>query len=206
VLNRIVSGTPTVISGDLKTNGGLVMINPAGFYIAPDARIDVSFLALSTFNLSNSDFLAGIPNYVSQGGEGAIVIEGSLSVFGNLSLSAPNITMNGPIHVPPGAIILPETPGVIITTGGSGGGGIVSIGQGSGSLSLGGSTILVNNTVNPVGGGGNISIGQGGSLFLGDGSSGGTITILSPIPEPSSYALLLVGLTALFPMVRRRSS
>ena len=114
--------------------------------------------------------------------------------------------MNGPIHVPPGAIILPETPGVIITTGGSGGGGIVSIGQGSGSLSLGGSTILVNNTVNPVGGGGNISIGQGGSLFLGDGSSGGTITILSPIPEPSSYALLLVGLTALFPMVRRRSS
>jgi filamentous hemagglutinin family protein len=136
VLNRVLTGTPTVISGDLRSNGRVVLINPAGFYIAPGARIEASFLTLSTLNLSNLDFLAGIPNFFSLGGEGAIVIEGTLNVSGNLSLYASNITMNGPILVPPGTLVFPETPGVIITNGG-GAGGTISISQGGG-LTFGG--------------------------------------------------------------------
>lgn len=149
VLNRVLTGAPTIISGELRSNGRVVLVNPAGFLIAPGALVDVSFLTLSTFNLSNSDFLAGRPNFVSFGGEGPIVIEGTLNVSGNLSLYAPNITMNGPIHVPPGPVVFPETPGVIITTAGGTGGGI-SIGQG-GSLSLGdgssGGTITIQSPI-----------------------------------------------------------
>jgi filamentous hemagglutinin family protein len=174
VLNRVLSGTPTLISGDLGTNGGLILINPAGFRIAPGARIDASFLTLSTLDLSHADFLAGRPNFISLGGEGPIVIEGTLNVSGNLSLYAPIIAMNGPIHVPPATLVFPEAPGVIIMTGG--------------------------------GTGGRISIGQGGTLSLGDGTSGGTITIQSPVPEPSSYALFLAGLAGLGVLARRRSS
>jgi filamentous hemagglutinin family protein len=205
VLNRILSSTPTGIYGELRTNGGLILINPAGFFVAPGARIYASSLTLSTLNLSNLDFLAGRPNFVSQGGEGPIVIEGTLNASVTLNLYAPNITMSGPIQVPPGTIVLPETPGVIISSGGSGGGGIVSIGQG-GSLSLGGGTIPVNIVADPGAGGGSISIFQGGSLSLGDGTNGGIITLQSPVPEPSSYALFLAGLACLGALARRRTS
>ncbi len=137
VLNRVLSGAPTVISGDLSSNGRLYLINPAGFVIASGAHIGAGSLTLSTLALSDADFLAGIPNFGPPLGAGSIVINSGVSISGDLSLYAQMIEVDGPLQTPSGPVILPPVSGVVITTNFVGGGGSISIGQG-GSLSLGG--------------------------------------------------------------------
>lgn len=175
VLNRVSSGAPTIISGDLSSNGRLYLINPAGFVIASGAHINAGSLTLSTLGLSDADFLAGIPNFGPQEGTGSIVIHGAVVVSGDLSLYAGQaIEVDGALLTPSGPVILPPLSGGLVT-----------------SVS--------------VGGGGSISISQGGSLSLGGGPGGGII-IHSSIPEPSAYALFLVGLAGLGVFARRRTN
>lgn len=174
VLNRVLSGAPTIISGNLSSSGRLYLINPAGFLIATGAHISAGSLTLSTFDLSDADFLAGIPNFGPPVGTGSIVINGAVSILGDLSLYAQTIEVGGPLQAPSGPVILPPVSGVVITA-------------------------------NIVGAGGGISIGQGGSLSLGGGPGGGIVTIHSPIPEPSAYALFLVGLAGLGMFARHRT-
>ena len=56
---RTVGGEPSQINGQVKANGSLWLINPAGIMVGPGARIDVGSFVASTLNVSDSDFLAG---------------------------------------------------------------------------------------------------------------------------------------------------
>jgi filamentous hemagglutinin family protein len=47
------------IYGQIKANGALWLINPAGIMVGAGARIDVGSFVASTLNVSDSDFLAG---------------------------------------------------------------------------------------------------------------------------------------------------
>lgn len=63
-LNRVVSGNPTEIYGQLKAaQGGVAVINPNGIVVGQGGQIDVAgMLTLSTLDIQNKDFLNGGSN------------------------------------------------------------------------------------------------------------------------------------------------
>ncbi len=58
VLNRVnaLDGMATGIQGNLLANGGLIVVNPRGIVIGPDALINAGKFVASGLNLSNQDF------------------------------------------------------------------------------------------------------------------------------------------------------
>ena len=84
-LNRVVSGNPSAIYGQLKANGGIMLINPNGILVGASGVVDVGgMLTLSTLDIDDNDFLnggndrfrgstsAGVTNFgtiTSQGGD-----------------------------------------------------------------------------------------------------------------------------------------
>ncbi|MBN2456708.1 MAG: filamentous hemagglutinin N-terminal domain-containing protein [Sedimentisphaerales bacterium] len=61
VLNRITTGGPSQILGDLNANGRVFIVNPAGIVFGSSATINVSQLVASGLDLANDDFLDGLP-------------------------------------------------------------------------------------------------------------------------------------------------
>ncbi|NLT70375.1 MAG: filamentous hemagglutinin N-terminal domain-containing protein, partial [Verrucomicrobiaceae bacterium] len=63
-LNRVVSGNPTAIYGQLKAdNGSVLVINPNGIVVGAGGTIDVAgMMTLSTLDINNKDFLDGGSN------------------------------------------------------------------------------------------------------------------------------------------------
>jgi filamentous hemagglutinin family protein len=59
VLNRVTGSDPSVILGQLTSNGNVFLINQSGILVGAGARIDVGGLVASTLNMSDSDFLSG---------------------------------------------------------------------------------------------------------------------------------------------------
>ena len=59
-LNRIdPSNGASSILGRLQANGQVWLINPAGIFFGPTARVDVGGLLATTANITNQDFMAG---------------------------------------------------------------------------------------------------------------------------------------------------
>ncbi|MEZ5432850.1 MAG: filamentous hemagglutinin N-terminal domain-containing protein, partial [Verrucomicrobiales bacterium] len=59
-LNRVVSGNPSAIYGQLKANGGIMLINPNGILVGASGVVDVGgMLTLSTLDIDDNDFLNG---------------------------------------------------------------------------------------------------------------------------------------------------
>ena len=63
-LNRVVSGNPTEIYGQLKAaNGNVIVVNPSGIVVGQGGAIDVAgMMTLSTLDVNNKDFLSGTTN------------------------------------------------------------------------------------------------------------------------------------------------
>ena len=59
VLNRVVGQNPSLILGQLSSNGRVFLINPSGIAFGKGAIIDVAGLAASTLNINDSDFISG---------------------------------------------------------------------------------------------------------------------------------------------------
>jgi len=104
-LNRVVSGNPTEIYGQLKAaNGGVLVINPNGIVVGKGGAIDVAgMLTMSTLDVNNKDFLngganrfrgntaAGIQNY------GTIESQnGDVVLMGNFLQNAADGQVNAP--------------------------------------------------------------------------------------------------------------
>ena len=102
VLNRVVTADPSVILGNLWSNGKVFLINPAGILVGQGARIDVGGFVASTLNLSNQDFLAGRLNFQPTLNAGNVVNAGLITTpsGGSVYLVAPNVTNSGVISTP----------------------------------------------------------------------------------------------------------
>ena len=108
VLNRVVGQDPSVILGQLMSNGRVFLINPSGITFGAGAQIDVAGLAASTLHLSDADFLAGRLNFKAQGDPGAVKNQGEIRtpIGGSVILIAPKVENSGLINTPGGDIIL----------------------------------------------------------------------------------------------------
>lgn len=108
VLNRVVANDPSVLLGQLSSNGRVFLINPAGILVGAGARIDTAGLVASTLNLSNADFLAGRMNFIGDGGAGSVVNRGQIvtPAGGSVYLVGANVSNEGIIRTPGGETLL----------------------------------------------------------------------------------------------------
>ena len=113
VLNRVVSGDPSVILGVLSSNGRVFLINPAGLTIGAGATIDVAGFTASTLNLTDADFVAGRLKFQGSGAEGRITNAGTIRTLegGQVFLIAPSVENS------PGAVISSPRGEVVIAAG-----------------------------------------------------------------------------------------
>lgn len=108
LLARTVGGSASQIDGQIKANGALWLINPAGIMVGAGARIDVGSFVASTLNVSDSDFLAGRLTFQSGAMAGQVRNDGTISTAsgGTIYLVAPTVTNTGTLHAPGGEVLL----------------------------------------------------------------------------------------------------
>ncbi|MEM9882075.1 MAG: filamentous hemagglutinin N-terminal domain-containing protein [Planctomycetota bacterium] len=110
VLNRIVSGTPTFIQGQLTSNGQVYVVNPAGVFFANSAVVDVGRLVAAAANLSDSDFLAGLDRFTDAQGQ---VSNGSPDLFGRQGV----VLVGRNVNNQPGAAVRSEDGQIVLAVG-----------------------------------------------------------------------------------------
>ncbi len=97
------------IYGRLSSNGQVWLVNPAGIYFGPSARVDVAGIFATTANISNADFMAGNYHFVqSPYWSGAIINEGIIKTAeaGLVALVGSGVVNNGYIEANLGTVIL----------------------------------------------------------------------------------------------------
>lgn len=112
VLNRVTGGDPSLILGQLQSNGRVFLINPSGVVFGRGSRVDVNSLVVSTLPMKTEDFSAGKLQFGGLTGlsrsEGAVRNEGTIQTTsgGFVYLVAPEVENSGLIHSPEGQVIL----------------------------------------------------------------------------------------------------
>ncbi len=108
VLNRVTGIDPSVILGQLQSNGRVLLMNPNGVLFGKGAQIDVAGLLVSTLQLKDADFLAGRYKFNDTPGAGGIDNQGTIRTQsgGHVILIAPKVENSGLIQSPEGQIML----------------------------------------------------------------------------------------------------
>lgn len=108
LLARTLGGDPSQIEGQIKANGALWLINPAGIMVGAGARIDVGSFVASTLNVSDSDFLAGRLTFKSGATAGEVRNAGTINTArgGSIYLVAPSVVNTGTLNAPNGEVLL----------------------------------------------------------------------------------------------------
>src|SRR5258708_6515135 len=110
VLNRVTSQNPSVILGQLLSNGRVFLINPSGIAFGQGAVVNVAGLTASTLNISDADFLSGRLRFVGGGTEGKVANAGTIETAqgGQVYLIAPNVEnqASGVITSPKGEVVI----------------------------------------------------------------------------------------------------
>ena len=99
-LDRITSGSPTQILGNVLSNGQVWLVNPDGIFFGPSSRINVAGLVASTADISNKNFLSGNYHFDIAGNPSASVInQGTITAAqgGLVALVAPGVVNSGTI-------------------------------------------------------------------------------------------------------------
>ena len=108
VLNRVLANDPSVILGNLTSNGRVWLVNPAGIFVGAGARIDAAAFVASTLNVTNGDFLANRLRFEANLGAGNVVNQGQITtpMGGSVYLLGSNVSNSGIITTPQGETIL----------------------------------------------------------------------------------------------------
>jgi len=142
-LNRVVSGNPSAIHGNLRANGGVILVNPNGIVVGPRGTIDINgMVVLSTLDVSNRDFLnGGNMRFTGDSGAGVTNYGAISSANGDVVLLGNFLQNHGSVSAPDGTvafgaggdIIVGQTVGggrISVVAGGRGGGtGIDNTGE-----------------------------------------------------------------------------
>ncbi|HYM33377.1 MAG TPA: filamentous hemagglutinin N-terminal domain-containing protein, partial [Candidatus Cybelea sp.] len=120
VLNRIAGGDPSVILGDIQSNGRIYLINPSGVVFGAGARIDTAGLVASTLQLTDKDFLAKGDQHFIGTSQASVTNLGAINVNGgDAALIGRNVSNAGTITAPQGTVALAAGGEVLLKAQGS---------------------------------------------------------------------------------------
>lgn len=96
------------IYGQLTANGRIILVNQAGVFFGPTARVDVAGIIVSTSNISNENFLNGRYYFDQAGNAAAIINRGTISAadYGLVALIGTSVSNTGLIQARLGNVIL----------------------------------------------------------------------------------------------------
>lgn len=111
VLNRITSGVPTEIMGNLIGNGQVFIVNPSGVIFGQSAVVNVGALYAAAGNISNTDFMSGTYRFTDARG----IVENRGYLGGDLiALVGGRVANHGTISAPNGTVVLAAGEQVLI--------------------------------------------------------------------------------------------
>lgn len=111
VLNRINSGVPTEIMGNLLANGQVFIVNPSGVIFGQGSVVNVGALYAAAGNISNTDFIAGVNRFTDARG----IVENRGHLRGDLiALVGGRVANHGTISAPNGTVIMAAGEQVLI--------------------------------------------------------------------------------------------
>ena len=109
-MNRVVGGDPSVIMGHLLANGRVFLVNPNGILFGSSAVVNTAGLLATTFNITDSDFLAGKFHFAQDPAKALsyVINKGQIRVSDNgfVLLVAPGVSNEGVIVANLGTVAL----------------------------------------------------------------------------------------------------
>ncbi|MHB8911597.1 MAG: two-partner secretion domain-containing protein, partial [Lysobacter sp.] len=120
-LNRVLGADPSVILGNLSSNGKVFLLNPNGILFGNGSSVNVGGLVASTMSITDANFMAG--NYAFTGaGTGSIVNQGSINAAdgGYVALMGRNVSNRGVISARLGSVALAAGEAVTLDVAGDG--------------------------------------------------------------------------------------
>ena len=99
-LNRITSGSPTEVFGQVTANGRLVLVNPNGIAFGGRSQVSANALIASVLDIQDSNFNTSTLLFKRGNATGSIENRGKLTTTaGSVSLLAPTVKNTGSIMV-----------------------------------------------------------------------------------------------------------
>ncbi len=120
-LNRVLGTDPSVILGNLESNGRVFLLNPNGIFFGSGSSVNVGSLVASTMGITDADFMAG--RYAFTGaGPGTIVNKGHIRAAdgGYVALMGRSVSNQGVISARLGTVALAAGEGVTLDVAGDG--------------------------------------------------------------------------------------
>ena len=88
VLNRVVGADPSVIAGQLQSNGRVFLVNPNGVLVGPGGQVLTNGFTASTRDLDNATFLRGEALRLAGDSSAAVINQGSINCVSRAMLRA----------------------------------------------------------------------------------------------------------------------
>ena len=81
-LNRVKGSTPSTISGQLNSNGKVMLVNPNGVVITPSGVVNTRSFTASTLNINDEDFINEKYNFEGNGSSKGVKNAGKITIGG----------------------------------------------------------------------------------------------------------------------------
>jgi filamentous hemagglutinin family protein len=108
VLNRVIGIDPSLIYGNLSSNGKLFLVNPNGILFGPGSQVNAPAIVASTLDINDQDFLNGNYTFKNNKGHSYITNQGNLAAQpgGYIALLSQSSNNEGIILADSGTIAL----------------------------------------------------------------------------------------------------
>lgn len=117
-INRVVTNTPTLLFGQLSSNGKLVLVNQAGIAVGSGAVVDTAGFTASTVGMSELDAIAGRLRFGGSGLTETVGTVGALSVQGNIVARGGDVVLIAPnVEVARSALVESQGGSVTLAAG-----------------------------------------------------------------------------------------